>query len=572
MAFSTQEKKIYNLISKPEIKEKEMNMIISFIKENPEFLFVQTKMNSTTKTSLLFHAVEHNLSLAEKIIDECNPNIIKITNAQSDRCNIVHYLAKNKESISGQFILNLFKEGRQLHSERSQLMANINMFLNSPVMHAFEHGNNKRAKEITDHIKNNLLGIGKMFSDESHIVYLTGKNQMDIYSSVADNLAMVEFADKNIYPLKDYLKSIILPYFIKKMFSNDIDTFKKVTYLQKNAPQIDMNKNSQDKETLKEIFSHFVKKTQCDAKSMELFLTWLIKNYGEFDFKLNKPEAQSLFHSEISLKERKKKLNILFDKFGKDCYPKDLYSDYQGQSSNVDFIMIKFMLEKNIVIEPGNYKTNSVSEVYLNKFIDSFPFDIQTVSLFIEKHKAVYQQPNNRALSLLCKAYNYHYEEYQVNGIRTSKMNNKDVIFALLENNANALSYYSLSPYFDVPKNIQEKFPETVEFKRGLFENIIINIEGKSKTEIKNEFNNVCRSDLFSPQKVNPVMIFLLENENFITNDIACQKYLTKFLEKEHDVPEEIREIMNYMHKMYLNNNLNNQGTIKNNVLIRNRL
>lgn len=570
MAFSTQEKKIYNLISKPEIKEKEMNMIISFIKENPEFLFVQTKMNSTTKTSLLFHAVEHKLLLAEKIIEECNPDIIKITNAQSDRCNIVHYLAKNKENRSGEFILNLFKEGRQLHSERSQLMDNINMFLNSPVMHALEHGNNKRAKEITYNIKNNLLGVGKMFSDESHIVYLTGKNQMDIYSSVADNLGMVEFADKNIFPLKEYLKSITLPYFIKKMFSNDIDTFKKVTYLQKNAPQIDMNKNSQEKETLKEIFSHFVKKTQCDAQSMEIFLNWLITNYGDFDFKLNKPEANALFHSDVSLDERVKKLNILFEAFGKECYPSALYTDYQGNSSNVDFTMIKFMLEKDIVIDVGNYKTNSVSEVYLNKFIDSFPFDIETVCLFIEKHKAVYQQPNNRALNLLCKAYNYHYEDHQENGIRTSKMNNKDVIFALLENNANALYNYSLSPYFDVPKAMQEKFSDTEEFKRGLFENIIANIEGKIKNDIAKEFKNVCKFP--SSGKINPVMIFLLENEKFIENDLQCQQYLTKFLEKEHDTPEEIHEVMNYMQKIYLNNNLNSQEKIKNNLLIRNRL
>lgn len=557
MAFSTQEKKIYNLISKPEIKEKEMNMIISFIKENPEFLFVQTKMNSTTKTSLLFHAVEHNLSLAEKIIAECNPDIIKITNAQSNRCNIVHYLAKNKEGISGQFILNLFKEGQSLHSERSQLMNNINTSLDSPVMHALENGNNKRAKEITDHIKNNLLGVGKMFSDESHIVYLTGKNQMDIYSSVADNLAMVEFADKNIYPLKDYLKSIMLPYFIKKMFSNDIDTFKKITYLHENVSQINVNKNSQDKGKLEEIFSHFVKKTQCDAQSMENFLTWLINNYGEFDFKLNKPEAIALFHSDVPLNERIKKLNILFEAFGKECYPSALYTDYQGKSSNVDFTMIKFMLEKDIVLGVGNYKKNSVSEVYLNKFIDSFPFDIETVCLFIEKHKAIYQQPNNTALNLLCKAYNYHYEDNQENGIRTSKMNNKDVIFALLENNANALYNYSLSPYFDVPKAMQEKFSNTEEFKRGLFENIIVNIEGKIKNDIAKEFKNVCK--FTSSGKINPVMIFLLENEKFIGNDIQCQQYLTKFLEKEHDIPEEIHDVMNYMHKMYLNNSLNKQ-------------
>jgi len=570
MAFSTQEKKIYNLISKPEIKEKEMNMIISFIKENPEFLFVQTKMNSTTKTSLLFHAVEHNLSLAEKIIDECNPDIIKITNAQSDRCNIVHYLAKNKEGISGQFILNLFKEGRQLHSERSQLMNDINMFLDSPVMHALENGNNKRAKEITDHIKNNLLGVGKMFSDESHIVYLTGKNQMDIYSSFADNLAMVEFADKNIYPLKDYLKSIMLPYFIKKMFSNDIDTFKKITYLHENVSQINVNKNSQNKEKLEEIFSHFVKKTQCDAQSMEHFLTWLIKNYGDFDFKLNKPEAIALFHSDVPLDERVKKLNVLFETFGKECYPSALYTDYQGKSSNVDFTMIKFMLEKDIVLSVGNYKKNSVSEVYLNKFIDSFPFDIETVCLFIEKHKAIYQQPNNTALNLLCKAYNYHYEDQQENGIKTSKMNNKDVIFALLENNANALCNYSLSPYFDVPKAMQEKFPDTEEFKRGLFENIIVNIEGKIKNDIAKQFKNVCK--FTSSGKINPVMIFLLENEKFIRNDLQCQQYLTKFLEKEHDIPEEIHDVMNYMHKMYLNNSLNKHDLMIPDKIVRSRI
>lgn len=567
MALSTKEKKIYNLISKKTLSVSETSNIINFIKENPDFLYVQTKMNSNVKTSVLFHAAEHNIALAEKIINECEPDINKITYLQQNNYNLVHFLARNKEDYSASAILDLFDKGKILGKNIEHLIDYLNENEATPVFIALDSGNLNRAKEIIEKINQRIFKEEHLFKNKEHIINITGKMKENIFLNFYDDVKVLDFINKEISSVQDYLNNEMSSIqFLKRMFSNNIDVRKKIDYLTENTELKSLSHvyGAHAGQKSAEILSHFVKKTQCNSVELHDFIAWLTENNKNIGFKIHKEELFALFEKDENGKEEKiRKAGIIFDTFGKESFPFSIYE-------SGELYLIDFMLDKNIVMK-DNYKISYGKEVYLFNYIVSEEYDISIINKFIKKHEDVFQSENNRTLKILSETYNYNEEkeDYIPSDDKhlLSKDKNKSVILSLLKHNCNTITRNELSAYFNVSNKMKEYFPQTDDYKSKLFKNIIENLSDKSVSTITQEFNSIARFS--SSEKLNPVIDFLNNNESFIVNNSQCMENLKTFLEKDNKVPDtdNLKEIMNKLEKFYLNDEMKaiaiNKATLK---------